>query len=171
VIESPTVKFVCLDCDEAMKLLASEGPIEGSLAVTFRCPQCGFRVAMLTNQFETQLVKSLGVTIGGRVEPDRPFAHLRASMAHAVPMRAAEPIQSEPAGPEKTGCPFAAMVNAQAEPTSTVQWVTEAEARLERIPSFVRDMAKRAIEGFARGKGYTTITEPVMEEARAALGM
>ena len=48
------MKFLCLDCDEAMKLHSTAGPDEGSLTVTFRCPQCGFRVAMLTNPFETQ---------------------------------------------------------------------------------------------------------------------
>lgn len=58
------MKFLCLDCDEAMKLHSTTGPDEGSLTVTFRCPECGFRVAMLTNPFETQLVQSLGVKIG-----------------------------------------------------------------------------------------------------------
>src|SRR5262245_38578772 len=43
------MKFLCLDCDEPMKLYSTEGPDQGSLAVTFRCPTCGFRVAMLTN--------------------------------------------------------------------------------------------------------------------------
>lgn len=67
------MKFLCLDCDQPMKLHSTEGPDEGSLAVTFRCPECGFRVAMLTNPFETQMVRSLGVKVGGRAVPPEPF--------------------------------------------------------------------------------------------------
>jgi hypothetical protein len=48
------LKFLCLDCDQPMKLHSTEGP-DDSLAVT---PSgCGFRVAMLTNPFETQMVR------------------------------------------------------------------------------------------------------------------
>ncbi|OGL00484.1 MAG: protochlorophyllide oxidoreductase, partial [Candidatus Rokubacteria bacterium RIFCSPHIGHO2_02_FULL_69_13] len=45
-------------------------------------------------------------------------------------------------------------------------WSGEAEARVERIPSFIRPMARKAIERYAEGKGYRTITEAVMDEAR-----
>ncbi|HXG02590.1 MAG TPA: hypothetical protein VNO23_04135, partial [Candidatus Binatia bacterium] len=79
------MKFLCLDCDEPMRLHGTEGPHDGSLTVTFRCPTCGFRVAMLTNPFETQLVRSLGVSIGPRPKPGAPFEHLRASLAGARP--------------------------------------------------------------------------------------
>ena len=34
------------------------------------------------------------------------------------------------------------------------------------IPSFIRPMAKRSIERFATERGYATITETVMDEAR-----
>ena len=64
-----------------MKLHSTEGPDEGSLAVTFRCPECGFRVAMLTNPFETQMVRSLGVKVGGATPP-APFEHVRTMMAN-----------------------------------------------------------------------------------------
>src|SRR5438445_7407157 len=76
------MKFLCLDCDEPMKLHSTEGPDEGSLAVTFRCPECGFRVAMLTNRFETQMVRSLGVKVGGGATPPAPFEHVRTMMAN-----------------------------------------------------------------------------------------
>ena len=66
-----------------MKLHSTEGPAEGSLTAVFRCPECGFRVAMLTNPFETQMVKSLGVKVGGPVSPAAPFEHLRSTMANA----------------------------------------------------------------------------------------
>src|SRR2546429_367489 len=78
------MKFLCLDCDEPMKLHSTEGPDEGSLSVTFRCPECGFRVAMLTNPFETQMVRSLGVKVGGATPP-APFEHARTSTFRTRP--------------------------------------------------------------------------------------
>jgi DNA-directed RNA polymerase subunit RPC12/RpoP len=165
------VKFLCLDCDQPMKLHSTEGPDEGSLAVTFRCPECGFRVAMLTNPFETQMVKSLGVKVGGRTAPAEPFEHLRSSLANARP----DAFEGAPAAAttsEGPGCPFAAMVNEGAAMTpSGVAWTPEAEARIDRIPAFIRPMARRAIERFAEDKGYAAITEVVMDEARATFGM
>jgi hypothetical protein len=158
------MKFLCLDCDEAMKLHSTEGPDEGSLTVTFRCPECGFRVAMLTNPFETQMVRSLGVKVGGRSVPAEPFENLRSTMAGARP----DAFESA------SGCPFAAALGGEAMPaetSSTVTWETAAEARLANIPSFIRPMARRSIERFAEGKGYSTITEAVMDEARAVFGM
>ncbi len=164
------MKFLCLDCDEPMKLLKTEGPEEGSLAVTFRCPECGFRVAMLTNQFETQMIKSLGVKVGGRAEPERPFGHLLASMAEPPAMDA--PEGAAPPAASGPGCPFAAMVSgAETAASDGVRWSPDAEARVERIPAFIRPMARKAIERYAEGKGYATITEAVMDEARGALGM
>lgn len=166
------MKFLCLDCDEAMKLHSTAGPDEGSLTVTFRCPQCGFRVAMLTNPFETQMVRSLGVKVGGRTVPAEPFENLRATMAGA------RTDAFESGGEVTSGCPFAAALGADASPattpaaaTSAVAWEGAAEQRLANIPSFIRPMAKRSIERFAEGKGYTTITEAVMDEARTVFGM
>ncbi|HYE90402.1 MAG TPA: hypothetical protein VEA38_05245 [Terriglobales bacterium] len=165
------MKFLCLDCDEAMKLHSTAGPDEGSLTVTFRCPECGFRVAMLTNSFETQMVKSLGVKVGGGPAPATPFQHITASMAGARP----DAFEGEiPAGAAATGggCPFGAMVNeAAGDNPTTVTWTPEAAARVGNIPSFIRPMAKRAIERFAEAQGYPTVTEAVMDEARGAIGM
>src|SRR2546425_10098904 len=105
------MKFLCLDCDEPMKLHSSDGPDEGSLSVVFRCPECGFRVAMLTNAFETQMVKSLGVTIGGRTTPAGPLEQPRAAMARPPPraLRAPEALGAA-AGP---GWPFPPAVGAR----------------------------------------------------------
>jgi hypothetical protein len=165
------MKFLCLDCDQPMKLLRTDGPDEGSLSVTFRCPECGFRVAMLTNPFETQMVKSLGVKIGAPPEaPPPPFEHLRASLANPrADALAGAPEAGAAAGP---GCPFAAMVSdtAVAAP-SAIPWTPEAAARIERIPPFIRPMARKAVERLAESKGYATITEAVMDEARGAFGM
>src|SRR2546428_3734599 len=100
------MKFLCLDCDQPMKLHETAGPDEGSLTVTFRCPECGFRVAMLTNPFETQMVRSLGVKVGGQTVPPEPFEHLRSSLAGARPDAfAGGGGASETGGPR---CPLAA---------------------------------------------------------------
>jgi DNA-directed RNA polymerase subunit RPC12/RpoP len=169
------MKFLCLDCDEPMKLLTTEGPDEGSLTVTFRCPECGFRVAMLTNAFETQMVKSLGVRIGAEPKaPAAPFEHLRASLAGARPDAFTGDAAPATSG-EGGGCPFAGMLAgpSAAEPAAAagLTWTAEAEERLERIPSFIRPMARRAIERLAESKGYATITGAVMDEARGSFGM
>jgi len=165
------MKFLCLDCDQPMKLHGTEGPHEGSLSVTFRCPECGFRVAMLTNPFETQMVKSLGVKIGGRTAPPAPFEHLRASMAGAR----ADVFEGEPAAGGETsgpGCPFAGMLaEGAAAPPPAVAWTPEAQARMERVPDFIRPMARKAIERYAEARGYARVTEQVMDEARGAFGM
>ncbi|MGH7391539.1 MAG: PCP reductase family protein [Candidatus Rokuibacteriota bacterium] len=166
------MKFLCLDCDQPMKLHGTEGPDEGSLTVTFRCPECGFRVAMLTNPFETQMVKSLGVKIGGRTEAPAPFEHLRASMAGAR----ADVFEGAPVAGEGeasgSGCPFAGMLaEGAARPPDTVAWTPEAQARMERVPEFIRPMARKAIERYAKSRGYASVTEQVMDEARGAFGM
>jgi hypothetical protein len=167
------MKFLCLDCDEAMKLHSTTGPDEGSLTVTFRCPECGFRVAMLTNPFETQMVRSLGVKVGGRTVPAEPFEHLRSTMAGARPDAFESPAPGEGTG---AGCPFAAALGGETAGTlpdtpAAVSWEPAAEARLANIPGFIRPMAKRSIERFAEGKGYTSVTEAVMDEARRVFGM
>ncbi len=166
------MKFLCIECDEPMRLEKSQGPDEGSLTVTFGCPRCGRRVAMLTNPFETQLIRSLGVKVGGRAEPAVPFEHLRSSLAHQRPEAFEEAEgagQAEGSGP---GCPFAGMIaDQEALAQDGMAWSAEAQARVERIPAFIRPMARKAIERYALGKGYGTITEEVMDEARAALGM
>jgi DNA-directed RNA polymerase subunit RPC12/RpoP len=165
------MKFLCLDCDQPMRLHGTEGPDQGSLTVTFRCPECGFRVAMLTNPFETQMVRSLGVKVGGRTVPPEPFEHLRSTLAGVRPdaFEGGGGASDTPG----SGCPFAAALGeTAATPTpSGVVWTPEAEARLERIPSFIRPMARRSIERFAEDKGYASITETVMTEARAVFGM
>ena len=167
------MKFLCVECDEPMRLEKSQGPDEGSLTVTFACPACSRRVAMLTNPFETQLIRSLGVKVGGRAEPATPFEHLRSSLAS----QRAEAFEETPTAPQAEaaagpGCPFAGMIaDQEAAAASGMAWSAEAQARVERIPAFIRPMAKKAIERYAEGKGYRTVTEGVMDEARAALGM
>lgn len=52
---------------------------------------------------------------------------------------------------------------------STTSWTHEAEKRMERVPSFVRNMAKMAILRYAQERGHTVITERIVEEATAQL--
>ena len=48
-------------------------------------------------------------------------------------------------------------------------WTSEAEQRMQRVPSFVRNMARMAILRYAQENGHTVITERIVEEATAKL--
>jgi len=50
-------------------------------------------------------------------------------------------------------------------------WTDAALSRLERVPPFARNMAKKAVTGYAIEKGYKEITEEVLLEARERMGM
>jgi DNA-directed RNA polymerase subunit RPC12/RpoP len=177
------MKFLCIACDEAMRLLGTAGPDPDSLTVTFACPTCGHRIAMLTNPWETQMVRTLGVKVGGApAQAPAPFAAVRAGLAHqretALVSDASSPDVGSLAAPaaapsaEGPSCPFAAMIGGiGADATADVAWTREAEGRLERIPVFIRPMARQAIERFARERGYTTVDDEVMDQARDFMGM
>jgi proto-chlorophyllide reductase subunit len=178
------MKFLCIACDQAMRLSGTAGPDAGSLSVTFACPACGHRVAMLTNPWETQLVRTLGVKVGGApAEMPAPFAAVRAGLAHQrgaeVVSEAPHPgsgsgvtVTTAPPAADGPGCPFAAMIGGTgAETAAAVAWTVDAAGRLERIPAFIRPMARQAIERFARERGYATVTDEVMDQARDVMGM
>ena len=175
------MKFLCIACDQAMRLSGAAGPDEGSLTVTFACPSCGHRVAMLTNPWETQMVRTLGVKVGGApAEAPAPFAAVRASLAHqrdtgpapAMPAHAAASAATDAPATDGPGCPFAAMIGGTAtSATAPVAWTGDAAGRLERIPAFIRPMARQAIERFAQERGYATVTDEVMDQARDFMGM
>lgn len=172
------MKFLCISCDEAMKIQTAAPPDEGgSISALFACQSCGHQIAMLTNPYETQLVQSLGVRIGpktasaaaGPPAAGSPAAGSPAAGSPAVGMPTAGSI-SEAA--EAGGCPFSGML-AQMEqaPTDGVRWTAEALARLDNIPEFVRPMAKQGIEHYARTHGHHTVDDALMEEARGRFGM
>jgi nucleotide-binding universal stress UspA family protein len=52
-----------------------------------------------------------------------------------------------------------------------IAWSQEAEARLNNIPAFVRNMVRKSIEEYAVGKGCDLIDENIMNEARGRMGM
>lgn len=165
------MKFLCVPCNEPMKLQQVEGPDQGSLTVVFHCSQCTHQIALLTNPAETQMVKALDVQLGGGTAPVEPLGFTRASLAsqRQETFSMTEISESVEAAKEAGGCPFAAVVR-EAEGES-IGWTEGAEQRLQRIPGFVRSSVKSAIEGFAKEKGHGTITEAVMDEAREAIGM
>ena len=145
------MKFLCITCDEPMKILSAGPPEDGSITAIFACPTCSHQIAMLTNPHETQLVQSLGVKIG--------------------PGEAAASAQAGAEG-EASGCPFSGMLGEmEAHKDEEVAWTTEALARLENIPEFVRPMAKQGVEHYARTNGHAVVDDAVMEEARGRFGM
>ena len=157
------MKFLCVPCDTPMKLQTVGPPERGSLSVVYSCPECGYEMAMLTNAYETQVVQSLGVRIG----PDTGGASTATS------------------SPEASKCPFTAMIPAngtqrapgddarpaQASEPTAVRWTAEAEARMAKLPEFVRPMARAGIEKFARDNGAREVDETILDAAREFFGM
>src|SRR6188508_1827806 len=95
------MKFLCVPCDSPMKLQTVGPPEKGSLVVVYSCPECGYEMAMLTNAYETQIVRSMGVRIGPELKKTVE-GHPGAEGAVASLTGAA----AEAAG----GCPFAGMI-------------------------------------------------------------
>ncbi len=52
---------------------------------------------------------------------------------------------------------------------TTTSWSREAERRMEKVPEFVRNMARLAILRYTQERGHTVITEKIVEEATAQL--
>jgi hypothetical protein len=145
------MKFLCIDCDRQMTFEERQLPGDGTLAVAFKCPGCGRAIALLTNPFETQLVSSLGVVIGGRTVPEQPLETVRGMVATGKE----DAFDDGPADRRTAG------------PT----WSPEAQERLTRVPGFVRGMVKRIYADYARERGIAEITPAVMDTARSDLGL
>ena len=141
------MKFLCVLCDQPMKLVEMAPPDRGALAIVYECPECAHRVAMLTNPLETQVVTSLGVQIGpGQGDVAKcPFS----GMVQEMTGGAASPGVDKPA----------------------VVWTEAALARLQKIPDFVRPMARSGIEKYAQDKGLVEIDEAVLDTAKDFFGM
>jgi hypothetical protein len=163
------MKFLCLNCDEGMKLETTTGPREGSLEAVFSCPRCRYQIAMLTNPWETQLVQTLGVTIGGRASPVAPYERILDGLVRT----GNEAQGAHDTEPNSSSCPFADMFSKAelVESPAGVQWSDAATVRLDRIPSFIRPMVQRAIERYTIEQGYQLVTDEIMDEARLKLGM
>ena len=154
------MKFFCLACERYMSFEASERLERGPLYVTFRCATCRSRFAMVTNVGETQLLTSLGVQLGGRAVEPSPLDFTRSSLAS----------QARNGTAASGGCPFAKAAppaEALAEPAEHLRWSPEAEARIVRVPDFVRPMARQAVERLARERGLPEVTADLMDEAKS----
>jgi Proto-chlorophyllide reductase 57 kD subunit len=163
------MKFLCVPCDSPMKLQTVDPPERGSLSVVYACPECGYEIAMLTNAYETQIVQSLGVRIG----PD------------STRGEGASASQAEASAEAGGSCPFAAMIpaaenapertghgaSAESGESVPVRWTAAAEARLAKVPAFVRPMARAGIERFARENGSAEVDEKMLDAAREFFGM
>ncbi|HAL47936.1 MAG TPA: hypothetical protein DCP37_09295 [Dehalococcoidia bacterium] len=53
----------------------------------------------------------------------------------------------------------------------SIPWSADAEERLQNVPPFARNMARQAIEEYARDGGHDEVTLEVMDEARERMGM
>lgn len=75
------MKFICSECQELMRLDGPGQPDDdGSMGITFRCGSCEWGMTMLINPGETQMVKTLGVKVGGG--PDlNPMAMMRSFLS------------------------------------------------------------------------------------------
>ncbi|MBI2194125.1 MAG: radical SAM protein [Planctomycetes bacterium] len=52
---------------------------------------------------------------------------------------------------------------------AAMAWTPEAESRLHRVPFFVRNMVRAAVEAFARRKGCSLVSPELMAEARQTM--
>lgn len=59
----------------------------------------------------------------------------------------------------------------QEQSKEMLQWLPEAEAHLKRVPFFARQMARRAVERYAREHGLTEITAEIVRGAAGRFGM
>jgi len=142
------MKFICQSDSTVMEFVENvTSDSGGSMSIVFKCPTCGRAIAMVTNPGETQMVRSLGVTIGhaALASAPEPMSMIRSALTSQ-----ASPIA--PAGPEPA-------------------WSEAALRRLAAAPAFVQGMIRRLYTDYAWQKGYAEITPAVMNEAREALGM
>jgi hypothetical protein len=171
------MKFLCIECDEAMKLVKTTDSEDGSLNVIFKCPDCGREIAMLTNSMETQMVHAMDVKIGGSNGRDEPMKKLRSSLISNknVPSFTQKDTRSDPLRSEDVKCPFPDMIsqmeNQNSAASSQIQWTEGAKERIKRIPDFVREMVCKGIEKHALQNGYKEINESVMDEVKGIFGM
>ena len=172
------MKFLCIDCDTAMKFKDVTRPEQGSVTAVFECPECFTEIAMFLNPSETQMLKSLDLKLGGSNTAAQPMQLVRSQLETSKQgMMSDIPVATD-AGESVEGgkCPFTSVISdafeekTEPEPDG-LKWTPEALERLERIPSFVRPMAKMGIEGFAKDNGHSEITGEVMDAARGNFPM
>ena len=172
------MKFLCIDCDTAMKFKDVTRPAQGSVTAVFECPECFTEIAMFLNPSETQMLKSLDLKLGGNNATAQPMQMIRSQLETSKQDLMSDVSVDMDIGETEEGgkCPFTSVISdafeEKTEPeTEGISWTSEALERLDRIPSFVRPMAKMGIEGFAKDNGHTEITGEVMDAARGNFPM
>jgi len=146
------MKFLCIPCDEQMEtqtdgIMPSDSK---NLALKFKCKKCNHSIAMLTNKFETEFVSKIGVEIGGGSEDSKsPFNMVGNTLSQA------KEILSKDKPAEK----------------KELVWTDEAKERIQRVPFFVRNMAKKTVISYAQEHGATVIDAKLMDEVRDKVGM
>ena len=139
------MKFLCVACNKAMELRRTLTPEEGSLTVVFCCPACGRETAMLTNPMETQMVRSLGVKIGGGAAAVEPMEMVRTFLTQGggearaadLPPPPASSLLPTPAAGSGSKCPFSGVV---ADAFLAEGWsldVSSEVQQLEGLPLYV----------------------------------
>ncbi|HET6370694.1 MAG TPA: PCP reductase family protein [Nitrospiria bacterium] len=189
------MKFLCMKCESFMTFEKVQLPGEQSLGVTFGCPKCGNKVAMVTNPGETAMVQALGVKLGGRSTAPEPMELTRETLKEEPRMgrggQAKQPAEASSSAPvaaakdEPTSggtCPFSSMVaqmqgtdRSKAEEVSKAApvepvWSLEAQERLNKIPSFMRPMVQMGIERYAKKQAIASITPEVMDASKNDAG-
>lgn len=179
------MKFVCMKCESFMSFDNVQKPGTQSLGVTFACPTCEAKVAMVTNAGETAMVQAMGVQLGGRSAAAEPMELTRGSLKETPetvqtttpsPAVQQEMMKAETAKAESAGggtCPFSSMMAGMqpeaampTEPVKELCWTADAEDRLERVPSFMRPMIKMGVESYARKNNISDITAEVMDASK-----
>lgn len=161
------MKFLCVPCDEQMKLKHALGPDGGSVALVYACPTCSAEMAMMTNPHETQVVGSLGVRIGATDDPET------AATASKCPFTGMLSDMGVPVTATGSATQGAATSHDQANGSAAngVPWTAEARERLANIPDIVRTSAVAGIEKFALDHGYEEVDAAVLERARTFFGI
>jgi len=120
-----------------------------NITLKFKCKKCGHMIAMLTNRFETEFVSKLGVEAGGKSAlADTPMAMVGSQLAQ---------------GKEE----LKQAVSAE----DSIEWTQEAQDRIQKVPFFVRGMAKKTVLSFAKERGVKVIDGALMDEVREKVGM
>ncbi|MEX0893779.1 MAG: radical SAM protein [Gemmatimonadota bacterium] len=71
-----------------------------------------------------------------------------------------EPAGGPPVTPART------LTYGAAPAAPTLPWTDDARARMARVPGFVRAVVSQRVEGYARERGYASVTPDVLDEVR-----
>ena len=106
-------------------------------------------IAMLTNRFETEFVSKIGVEAGGKSElADTPMSMVGSTLAQGKEELKQSVVSDD-----------------------SIEWTQEAQDRIQKVPFFVRGMAKKTVISFAKERGIKVIDGALMDEVREKVGM